>query len=1096
MNEIISFAGPSLVQASLQAALLALIVAAICRWMPVRIPPHVQFLLWGVVFVRLALPVLPASPFSGQRLLDTVATSKSGGTARPADERLHMPPTVAAGSPAANDSPPSVSPPIVFQTVEPRVSELETIQRTSNFAASWPVLPVVVWLAGVVTLGIRQFLQERKLIRSARNWEIANDAILLQRMDSVRHQMRVRRPVQLLLADAHVGPAMFGLLRPRIVLPEATLSSIPDKHLEMLLLHEVSHIRRCDVLWERLARIIVALHWFNPAAWWALTRLRETREQACDASVLRCLGSGQAAEYGKLVLALAGGSSSPEVLVAAHGSLRSLQRRIEMISTCGTTNWRQTALGIVALLAVVLCGLTRAPAPDNANPAASGVTFGDLSPAAEDYEISGTCTDENEKPLAGVRVRVFRMEDRQNSPEQMGETVTGDDGTFSFTELPQPEVIPGLSRTAEYYKTYYTVVAQAPGRATRGTSIGSSRDSPQNLDFRMMVAETLSGRVTDDAGQPVEGATVYIHSFLLSSTIDGVMMDVTDANGRYEITDLVKSGDEKPAPKPVGNEGLAAIPNRYVLVLHPQYGKARETYTTIPSEVHITVHPAATIEGLVIDQVTGKPFAGARVFIQGVDDMHHYSASVESDADGHYRLTSLAAGSYNVICKTPDRTSVAIDSLQVEAGQVCERNIPLIEGCWIEGRVVDIASGEPLAFSANGTALQVAVYGPSHPKSGAAVEGAWVGPDGRFGLRVAPGRNFPYIMTSEVWQRTEDQEKYREGIDVGDGELVSLEFRVLPEPPRKKPEFSPVRLPIPVAEERAAAAAVRRLGGWYAVDDARHVVELNMVYHKTKEDVRYENMQAGTDEILQWVPRFPHLQRLYLKQGQATDGNMHFVNQCPRLEEFYVWDAHAISDAGIEHLRPLKHLKRIHVSNSQITDRSMEVFGTLPALERLSLQGNRFTDEGISHIAGLTSLASLAIYSEHSHFTNDIVRHLVKLTNLELLDLQGVPLTDAGIRELSALMNLKSICIGGAPPENAEAITDASVKVLAGFKQTEYLLIQRSRLTDAGAMELAALPTLKEMTLYSTSFSDEGKKAVKTRYPEKRISLYEAVPGS
>ena len=51
-------------------------------------------------------------------------------------------------------------------------------------------------------------------------------------------------------------------------------------------MHELSHIKRHDVVFQLIARLACALYWFHPLVWYALHRLRVERELACDDSVL------------------------------------------------------------------------------------------------------------------------------------------------------------------------------------------------------------------------------------------------------------------------------------------------------------------------------------------------------------------------------------------------------------------------------------------------------------------------------------------------------------------------------------------------------------------------------------------------------------------------------------------------------------------------------------------------------------------------------------------------------------------------------------------------------------------------------------------
>ena len=129
------------------------------------------------------------------------------------------------------------------------------------------------------------------------------------------------------------------------------------------------------------------------------------------------------------------------------------------------------------------------------------------------------------------------------------------------------------------------------------------------------------------------------------------------------------------------------------------------------------------------------------------------------------------------------------------------------------------------------------------------------------------------------------------------------------------------RWPVTVSSERSEADAIRRLGGWYSVDRERHIVEVNMVYHESRDTfqlwserpVRYDNNQSGTDEVLQVVASLPNLRRLLLKDGQATDQGMQHVAKIRQLEELIVWDACQLTDHGVVHLENLKNLRTVHI---------------------------------------------------------------------------------------------------------------------------------------------------------------------------------------
>ena len=150
----------------------------------------------------------------------------------------------------------------------------------------------------------------------------------------LRHQTR-RWPRQKVeeeevLLSPETGPALVGLLRPRIVLPAWTLA-LPVRELRMVLLHEGEHRRAGDPALLGLGILLVSLAPWNPGLWWMLFRLRLAVEGDCDG---RVLARGVPRKpYGRLLLEVATGTRRPFPLAAmlAEGNRGSLERRLRMM---------------------------------------------------------------------------------------------------------------------------------------------------------------------------------------------------------------------------------------------------------------------------------------------------------------------------------------------------------------------------------------------------------------------------------------------------------------------------------------------------------------------------------------------------------------------------------------------------------------------------------------------------------------------------------------------------------------------------------------------------------------------------------------------
>ena len=243
------------------------------------IPRRLTVLLWLIPFLRMTLPLGLGSRYSLMSLLSRVATK-----------------TV-----------------VVYQPAEGlTVSMMNSVQAAdSYFPVTYKIdlweklfgLGAVVW--SIVALALVLMLA----------------ALYVTTLREVRDATRLRDNIY--LSDKVTTPAVYGILRPRIVLPAA----YRDREIELVLLHETTHIRRGDNLWRTLAFLLTAVHWFNPLAWVFLKLLLADLELACDEGVMARLGGARAKDYARSLL---DSRESANVFASAFGGAK-IRTRIENI---------------------------------------------------------------------------------------------------------------------------------------------------------------------------------------------------------------------------------------------------------------------------------------------------------------------------------------------------------------------------------------------------------------------------------------------------------------------------------------------------------------------------------------------------------------------------------------------------------------------------------------------------------------------------------------------------------------------------------------------------------------------------------------------
>ena len=240
-------------------------------------------------------------------------------------------------------------------------------------SATEAVSPViVVWLAGVVIATGMLVAGLVRVARVAARASRVDDRRWLQVLERVARRYGLMRRVVLARTDSANLLATWGILRPQVLLPHHADGWTMDR-VQVVLSHELAHIRRHDWLVQISAETLRAILWFNPLAWMMCTRLRRESEQACDDAVLDIGVDGR--DYAAHLIDLARqcrrpGSTWASAMPMAHPS--TLERRITamlnpQLDRRAPSRRAMAALGAVLLLVTLPAAALRArqaaPAP-------------------------------------------------------------------------------------------------------------------------------------------------------------------------------------------------------------------------------------------------------------------------------------------------------------------------------------------------------------------------------------------------------------------------------------------------------------------------------------------------------------------------------------------------------------------------------------------------------------------------------------------------------------------------------------------------------------------------------------------------------------
>ncbi|HWY32710.1 MAG TPA: M56 family metallopeptidase, partial [Candidatus Acidoferrum sp.] len=395
---------------SLQAGVLVLLVLLL-QWVFRRqLTNRWRFALWWIVLARLLLPFSPESAMSlfniFQPNVHLESSSTSVSFARlPENKSINIPefavvpaelelppinsvPTmesvlVAPEPPNPMNAAPSGSVPAAncqFLRPRPPATDYDFILGA---VAIW--LTGVLGLAGVVAIQLFRFYQ--KLAKASAPADPNLEALL----NDCQREFGLSRPIQLLETDAVQSPALFGLVRLRLLLPRGFGGKFNRRELRYIFLHELAHVKRGDLWLSWLVLALQILHWFNPLLWLGFARLRADRELACDELALLRAGDDAGTAYGETVVKLLeqlSGSTAVPGLVGILEDKKQMRRRISMIARFRKPG-RWSVLAAILVAAMAAAALTDAQTGKPGNPADTFSTKTGLSHSMTPLDLTG-----------------------------------------------------------------------------------------------------------------------------------------------------------------------------------------------------------------------------------------------------------------------------------------------------------------------------------------------------------------------------------------------------------------------------------------------------------------------------------------------------------------------------------------------------------------------------------------------------------------------------------------------------------------------------------------------------------------------------------
>ncbi|QIK96455.1 M56 family metallopeptidase [Sphingomonas sp. HDW15A] len=289
-------------------------------------------------------------------------------------------------------------------TLEPAAEPAASILSSANLPAVLYGLPALLLigltLVALVRLGI---LKSRANVLVEPEWVTA--------LARAQHRMGFKHGTALLTSDELPSPISWGVVRPIILLNSEAAKA--HNQAEAVIAHELAHVAHLDWAKLLLARVVIALFWFNPLVWLLAREAHQLREEAADDSVLSA--NIEDTDYAQLLVGVAR-HECRGLLIGAHGvapAKNSLARRVRRVLDSalerapGGWRWTSAAAFFAAGMAVPLAALTVVPGVQPVSASASlpaGASAKVPVPAMVGTDLAAAASSAAAQPAAEARL--------------------------------------------------------------------------------------------------------------------------------------------------------------------------------------------------------------------------------------------------------------------------------------------------------------------------------------------------------------------------------------------------------------------------------------------------------------------------------------------------------------------------------------------------------------------------------------------------------------------------------------------------------------------------------------------------------------------
>lgn len=253
------------------------------------------YYIWIILILKLLIPFAPESNFSIFNIVSTLSKEETNLIGETIQKSTINYINNISNTPTIN---------LPTQNNEITNSSIEnTDENEINSSIKLKEMLNIIWVVGVSIILFKSIISYIKLkINILKEYKQYKNYGFNINIKEELNFLSINKNIQVIVTNEISSPSLCGIINPKILIPLRLVNYIDNKEIRYIIIHELCHYKRKDILVTWISLLARAVHWFNPIIHLGINIMRSDCEAACDEMVLSKLDESENIYYGNTII--------------------------------------------------------------------------------------------------------------------------------------------------------------------------------------------------------------------------------------------------------------------------------------------------------------------------------------------------------------------------------------------------------------------------------------------------------------------------------------------------------------------------------------------------------------------------------------------------------------------------------------------------------------------------------------------------------------------------------------------------------------------------------------------------------------------------